>query len=142
LGCQSLKHGVGCQERNTSCTAWLCGFLKYIYYEAGLLGEWERFWEQIPGRSYREDYTPDYIPVSQWLDSPDLRFVSEAFAEDLKELKRLRDPFWLPELKEKLDRYVDRLGNYSDSEIRRTVEKKLKSLTKDFRRFRAAIEQL
>ena len=38
-GCRHLANGIGCQQRNTSCTAWLCGFLKYLLYETGLLQE-------------------------------------------------------------------------------------------------------
>lgn len=86
LGCCSLKQGVGCQQRNTSCTAWLCGFLKFIFYEAGLITEWEAFWEQVPGQAFREDFTPSSFAVNQWLETPDVRFLSEAFAEDLQEL--------------------------------------------------------
>jgi len=141
-GCRSLINEVGCQERNTSCTAWLCGFLKYIFYEAGLIVGWEKFWIQVPGRAYREDFTPDYFTVRNWLDTPKIRFLSEAFAEDLKELQPYNNLFWMHEMKETLDRYIDNLLEFTDPEIRRKNEKELKYLTKDFRRFHLAIEQL
>ncbi|MFB5760665.1 hypothetical protein [Paenibacillus medicaginis] len=142
LGCLSLKQVVGCQKRNTSCTAWLCGFLKYIFYEVGLIQEWKQFWDQVPGQDYREDFTPPYFPVLKWLDKPNIRFLSEAFAEDLQELRPYNNAFWLIEIKETLDRHIDSLMECSDPKIKRKIEKKIKYLTKDFRRFHLASEQL
>jgi hypothetical protein len=142
IGCGFLKNGVGCQQRNTSCTAWLCGFLKFIFYEAGLIDEWITFWKQVPGQEFREDFTPSDFAVHKWLDSPNIRFLTEAFAEDLKELKQYNYPFWLLEIKETLDRYVDKILDHNDPKMKRKMEKELKYLTKDFRRFHLAIEQL
>lgn len=143
LGCSHLKQGAGCQQRNTSCTAWLCGFLKYIYYEAGLLSEWEHFWNQVPGQSYRTDFTPAYFEIKDWLDIPNIRFLSAAFAEDLQELLATeQDPSWIIEIKDSLDYYVDKITSYQDPEIRKYVEKKLKLITKDFKRFHSAKEKL
>lgn len=137
-GCRSLRNGIGCRNRNTSCTAWLCGFLKYIFYEAGIIHEWEQFWEQVPGQSYREDFTPLYFTVHKWPDIPKIRFLSEAFAEDLKELKPYKNPFWLIEIREALDQCIDNILERSDPEIKRKYAKKLKSLTSDFRHFQSA----
>jgi len=142
LGCRSIDNGVGCQERNTSCTAWLCGFLKYIFYEAGLLESWEKFWIQVPGRAYREDFTPEKFTVRYWLDTPEIRYLSEAFAEDLRDLAPIHNPFWILEMKETLDRYIDNFMEYTDPEIRRKYEKEIKYLTKDFRCFHLAIGQM
>ena len=142
IGCRSIKDEVGCQARNTSCTAWLCGFLKYIFYEAGLFDEWEKFWRQVPGRAYREDFTPDDFTVRYWLESPKIRLLSKAFADDLKELNPIHNPFWLLEIKETLDRYIDNIVEFTDSDMRWKYEKELKYLTKDFRRLHQALGQL
>lgn len=141
-GCRSIKHGFGCQKRNTSCTAWLCGFLKFIFYKAGFIHEWKQFWDQVPGKDYREDFTPPYFPVRMWLDKPNIRFLSEAFAEDLQELNPYNNVFWLIEIKETLDRHIDNLMKCSDPKVKRKIEKKINFLTKDFRRFHLAAEQL
>ncbi|MFD0713319.1 hypothetical protein [Paenibacillus sp. GCM10027626] len=141
IDCRFLQPGVGCQQRNTSCTAWLCGFLKYIFFESGLLLQWELFWDQVPGQDYREDYTPDHFDVITWLDSPNIRFLSKAFAQDLTELLQNRDLFWLLELKEQLDRYVDLWLDYTDPEIKRAIEKKMNALTNEFRHFHSVKEQ-
>lgn len=62
-GCALLKDGIGCQKRNTSCTAWLCGLQKFYLNEIDLLDDWERLWEQVPGRYYRKDFTPESVTV-------------------------------------------------------------------------------
>ncbi|GAA3404083.1 hypothetical protein ACFFNY_02410 [Paenibacillus hodogayensis] len=143
--CQScifLKEGAGCQKRNTSCTAWLCGFLKYILYEAGMLHDWEAFWEQVPGQKFREDETPPFFPVDRWLDAPDVVFLSQAFVEDLNMLLPSRNMLWIHELKETLDRYVDKIMDSGDPETVRKVEKKIDYMMADFRHFRTALERL
>lgn len=142
IGCGFLNHGVGCQQRNTSCTAWLCGFLKFILYEAGLINEWIEFWEQVPGQEFREDFTPAFFAVHKWLDTPNIRVLSEAFAEDLHELQPNNYPFWLLEIKETLDRHVEMILEYNDPDITRKIEKDIKYLTKDFRRFHLAKNSL
>ena len=141
-GCSFLNNGVGCQQRNTSCTAWLCGFLKYIFYEAGLITEWESFWDQVPGQQFREDATPPSFVVDRMLESPKIRFLSEAFAEDLKEQIAGNYPYWVLEIKETLDRYVDMLMDYTDPEIKRKIEKKLRYVLKDFKNLQLALEML
>ncbi|WP_409344503.1 hypothetical protein [Paenibacillus sp. MBLB4367] len=142
IGCDFLNNGVGCQRRNTSCTAWLCGFQKFIFYEAGLITEWESFWEQVPGQLFREDATPPTFGVTSLLQPPKIRFLSEAFAEDLKELIPLNHSLWILEIKAMVDRYVDMLTQYQDPEIKRKIEKKLHYATKDFRHFNLAVKQL
>ncbi|WP_127586869.1 hypothetical protein [Paenibacillus koleovorans] len=142
LGCRHLKNGVGCQLRNTSCTAWLCGFQKLIFYEAGLIREWESFWDQVPGQDFRGDFTPPYFTVHRWLESPDIRFLSEAFAEDLNELIPQHYSLWIIELKDMLDRYVNKLLDYSDPEITRKIEKEMKYALKSFQRFQEAKSKL
>lgn len=141
-GCSFLNNGVGCQQRNTSCTAWLCGFLKYIFYEAGLITEWESFWDQVPGQQFREDTTPPSFVVDRMLESPKIRFLSEAFAEDLKEQVASNYPYWVLEIKETLDRYIDMLMDYTDPEIKRKIEKKLRYVLKDFKNLQLALEML
>lgn len=141
-GCRSLADGVGCQLRNTSCTAWLCGFLKFVYYEAGLLQGWMTFWGQVPGQDFREDFTPSRFHVEQWLKTPDIRFLSEALAEDLLEQKDENDPYWLIEIKETFDQYIDEIMDFDDPEVTRSVKKELAYLTKDFRHLHLAKKQL
>ena len=107
-----------------------------------MITEWESFWNQVPGQQFREDTTPSSFTVSSWLDVPKIRFLSEAFAEDLKEHLQPTYPFWLLEIKETLNRYVDMILEYKDPEIKRKIEKKLKYATKDYRHFQLAKEQL
>lgn len=63
FGCEFIQDKVGCQKRNTACTAWLCGVQQYYFNEVGLLEEWCKLWKQVPGRFYREDMTPETITV-------------------------------------------------------------------------------
>ncbi|QDX93910.1 hypothetical protein EEL32_25050 [Brevibacillus laterosporus] len=142
LGCRFLEHGVGCQQRNTSCTAWLCGFLKFILYEAGLIKEWETFWDQVPGLYFRKDFTPDHFLVYKWLDVPNVRLLSEAFAEDLKELKKNKHSYWLLEIKDTLERYVNKILSSDDPDVTKNMEKKIRYFIKDFKHFHLAKEQL
>ncbi|QGQ45532.1 DNA mismatch repair protein [Metabacillus sediminilitoris] len=67
-GCEFLKDGFGCQKRNTSCTAWLCGLQKFFLNEIGLLDEWENLWEQVPGQWFRRDNTPETIKIKSLLN--------------------------------------------------------------------------
>lgn len=140
--CRFLKNGIGCQQRNTSCTAWLCGFLKYIFYKAGILNEWRTFWDQIPGQDYRQDYTPSYFDVPKWIESPSIRFLSEAFAKDLQDLTQIHYPLWIIEIKETLDRYVDQIVECRDPKQSSKLVKELNYVTKDFHRFHQAMENL
>ncbi|RID86225.1 DNA mismatch repair protein [Peribacillus asahii] len=66
-GCEFLKDGEGCQKRNTSCIAWLCGLQKHYFEEVGLLDDWEKLWAKVPGKLHRRDVTPDIVKVNTLL---------------------------------------------------------------------------
>lgn len=66
--CSHLEDGVGCTKRNTACTAWLCGILKFLLQNIGLMRRWERLWSQVPGRYFREDQTPDYVKINNLIN--------------------------------------------------------------------------
>ncbi|RNB91362.1 hypothetical protein EDM56_04785 [Brevibacillus fluminis] len=137
-GCEFLRNGVGCQLRNTSCTGWLCGFFKFLFYEMGLIREWVAFWDQVPGRDFRFDYTPSRFHVELWLKTPSIRVVAEAFADDLLAHKDDSQPYWLIEFKETLDQHIDEILDFEDEMVTQTVEKKLAYMTRDFKRYHAA----
>ncbi|MED0738938.1 hypothetical protein [Aneurinibacillus thermoaerophilus] len=142
LDCRHLKYGKGCQQRNISCTAWLCGFLKFIFYEAGLLQEWNQFWDQIPGQDFRKDHTPPVFVIQTWLEVPNVQLLSQAFAQDLTDLVKKNDnPYYISELNNEIDWYVTRSFSYHDPEVLRVVRKKLKKITRDFRHFQSAKER-
>ncbi|WP_127487767.1 hypothetical protein [Paenibacillus ehimensis] len=142
VSCPFLGDGVGCGRRNTSCTAWLCGFLKFIYYEAGLIREWEDFWDEVPGQHFRYDTTPRHFVVRSWLEPPQLRFLCEAFADDLRQLRRDRPASWLVELKGKLDWHIDEILDNTNPKFVKRMEAKLYRLTSDFQRYHRAKAQL
>jgi hypothetical protein len=92
IGCDFLKEGVGCQKRNTSCTAWLCGLQKYFFDKIGLLDEWENMWEQIPGKEFREDSTPETVKIKSFIDLEQLDSkAGKLFAEALEVLEEQGD---------------------------------------------------
>ncbi|AZV41686.1 DNA mismatch repair protein [Peribacillus asahii] len=66
-GCEFLKDGEGCQKRNISCIAWLCGLQKHYFEEVDLLDDWERLWVKVPGKLHRRDVTPDIVKVNTLL---------------------------------------------------------------------------
>ena len=85
-GCKDLKDGIGCQKRNTSCIAWLCGLQKFHLREIGLLDEWESFWNQVPGQCYRRDETPDFVRLKSMMKTDHLSNKSgQIMAERLKQ---------------------------------------------------------
>ncbi|MFD0771482.1 DNA mismatch repair protein [Bacillus sp. CGMCC 1.60114] len=85
FACQHLQDGVGCQKRNTACTAWLCGIQSFLFDQIGLLDEWNRFWSEIPGQMFRRDMTPEKIPITALIDTQKLDSHSgELLAERLK----------------------------------------------------------
>jgi len=138
-GCQHLLPGVGCQKRNVSCTAWLCGFLKYMLYETGLLRQWNSYWDQVPGLDFRVDFTPDQVTISDSLHLPDLNELSEALSYDLEELSQLHSEVgYILELREKLDRYIDRwldCDAVANPTTARYLQRSIKQLTASFHRF-------
>ncbi|MDR4950385.1 DNA mismatch repair protein [Neobacillus cucumis] len=141
LGCESLEDGIGCQKRNTSCTAWLCGFLKFIFYEAELLEEWEQFWEQVPGRAFRTDYTPSVVPIQKVMRTPDIRTLGQAFAKDLARLTKNANSDYIITLNNELDRYVTKLSIYNDIETLEEAKTELEKLTCGFSSFRLTLQE-
>lgn len=135
--CNDLEEGKGCKNRNTSCTAWLCGYLKLILYEAGLLDEWEEFWQQVPGQSYRMDYTPAIVSIQKEIDIPSIHSLSEALAKDLTCLNAKEN---IIELNDKLDRYITRFSIYKDEIILEKAKNELNQLISSFSSFQYALQ--
>lgn len=137
--CRHLRDGVGCQQRNTSCTAWLCGFQKYLLYEIGQLEEWITFWNQVPGQDFREDFTPDYIFIEKSLSrhTQTMEQLGKALALDLQEMARAHIAIgFILTLREKLDKNIDQLidGNM-DPKKQIRLKRKIKALSGVFYRF-------
>ncbi|MFE5321678.1 hypothetical protein ACFQ88_23530 [Paenibacillus sp. NPDC056579] len=141
-GCRNLSFKVGCRIRNTSCTAWLCGFLRYFLYEVDLLEEWNSFWRQVPGRDYREDYTPDYFELQKTLRKRNLRFLSNELAEDLKRLSENHPKQrYIIDLRENIDKHLDLLFDWENRPDQRTfIKSNLGTLSKEFYRFHQALK--
>lgn len=141
-GCRHLADGVGCKLRNTSCTAWLCGFLRYFLYETELLREWNAFWKQVPGLDYREDYTPEQFTVRKTLSAPDLRFLGCELAEDLKALAESKpQPGYIINLREQIDRCLDELSIWRIPSKQAIAKQNIQLLSRPFRRFHQALER-
>ncbi len=142
-GCRHLSNGVGCQKRNTSCTAWLCGFLKYMLYETGLLQEWNDFWDQVPGQDYREDFTPEYFFTQKSLHIQNMRVLSEALASDLHELARSHIAIgFILTLREKIDKNIDQLTYCKNDPARETkIKRNIKILSSHFHHFHKALSE-
>jgi len=138
-GCQELLPGVGCQKRNISCTAWLCGFLKYMLYETGLLRQWYSYWDQVPGLDFRVDFTPEQVTMNESLYLPNLNELSEALSYDLEELSQLHtEAGYILALREKLDRYIDRwldCDAAANPTTARYLQRSIKQLAAPFHRF-------
>lgn len=141
-GCRKLVNGVGCKLRNTSCTAWLCGFLRYLLYEVDLLQDWNIFWRNVPGQAYREDYTPDSFVIYKTLTKRNIRFLSHELAEDLKTLsKNHSKQGYIIDLREKINNNLDELTFWKNSLEKQSFYKNnLQTLSKDFHRFHQALE--
>ncbi|MUT64749.1 hypothetical protein [Paenibacillus sp. NEAU-GSW1] len=142
-GCRHLENGIGCKNRNTSCTAWLCGFLKYLLYATGLLTEWDDFWRQVPGQAYREDYTPEFFFIEKPLHMQSIRNLSEALAADLQELatKHIAIGFIIT-LREKIDKNIDRLNHCkNDPKKRNRIKRNIKVLSSPFHRFQKELRE-
>ncbi|MGG4142942.1 hypothetical protein ABEW34_07395 [Paenibacillus algorifonticola] len=140
-GCRHLSDRVGCQRRNTSCTAWLCGFIKYVLYETGFLQTWHEFWDQVPGQDYRVDYTPDSFFIQKSLKLPNMRSLSEALAADLQELAQTHIAIgFILTLREKLDKNIDQFMFYHDDPGKQArIRKRIEFLSIPFERFRLAL---
>ncbi|RED54475.1 hypothetical protein DFP95_1241 [Cohnella lupini] len=141
-GCEHLSNGAGCKLRNTSCTAWLCGFLKYVLYETGHLRDWNAFWAQVPGLDHRMDYTPEQFFIRVSLEAHTLKELSASLAEDLKELSKAHvgELGFILTVREQLDRYID-LYLFCDNDIpkQKRVKKQIDQLSVPFHRFREAL---
>lgn len=142
-GCRYLAGGIGCQQRNTSCTAWLCGFLKYLLYETGLLQDWNMFWKQVPGQGYREDFTPEFFFVEKSLSVQNIQLLSEALAADLQELARAHIAIgFILTLREKIDKNIDRLETCKhDAKKQTRIKRNIKVLSSPFHRFHKALRE-
>jgi len=134
--CTELVDGEGCQQRNTSCTSWLCGFLKLLFFEVGLLEEWEQFWDQIPGRAFRTDYTPSIVEIQKELEIPNIKYLGQALAKDVERILNQNKHENINELKYVLDLYV----RFSLNGVQGKSEAELKELTSDFHSFKSALE--
>lgn len=140
-GCHHLAYGVGCQQRNVSCTAWLCGYLKYILHEAGVLQEWRSFWEQVPGQDFRQDFTPSQIDVDRLMELPDLQLLSQAFGRDLNDIAKKRLTYgYILSLREKMNGYVEEMYEpFTSTKQREKLAKSLQRLSRQFPHFQAQL---
>lgn len=85
FSCQHIQDQVGCQNRNTACTAWLCGIQSFLFDQIGLLDEWKSFWSEVPGQMFRRDSTPDKVWIKSFIDTEKLDGrEGELLAERLK----------------------------------------------------------
>lgn len=143
IGCQHLLDRVGCQKRNTSCTAWLCGFHNYILYELDLLEEWNTFWDEVPGKDFRKDETPEFFFMTKSLSVTDMRHISAAFAKDLEALARNQIAVgFILTLREKLDKCIELAEIYRyDLKHRSMALNKIKSLSSLFTRFNEVLQE-
>lgn len=142
--CLHLRDGVGCQLRNTSCTAWLCGFHKFLFYSVGLLEEWNTFWEQVPGQDYREDFTPDHVDIKLSLPRQKQRMehLGEALAIDLQNMERSHIAIGIIlTLREKLDKNIDQLIHGENDQKKKTrLQRKIKVMTSEFTHFNSVLD--
>jgi hypothetical protein len=136
-GCRHLADGIGCQQRNTSCTAWLCGYLKFLLYETELLQEWNDFWEQVPGQDFREDFTPEVFFINKSLSLPSIRKLGEALAADLQELAQSHIAIgFILTLREKIDKNIDELNNCAHNPKKQMrIKRNIRALSSPFLRF-------
>ena len=141
--CSHLVDGVGCQNRNTSCTSWLCGYLKLLFYKAGLIKDWDTFWDEVPGIEFRKDSTPPLVKMTTHLEVPMMRELGEALANDLKiKLSRDKNNLDFIVLARDLDDLIDEIEFAEHSDIAAHLIKRLNYLIKDFHEFRQAIKNI
>jgi hypothetical protein len=141
-GCRHLTNGIGCQLRNISCTAWLCGFLKYVLYEMGVLQEWNDFWDQIPGQDFRQDFTPAYIRIRQPLLSYNIEALSLALAADLEEIARTNVGMNFVALRERIDKNISLIHKQKYPKKRMKYVRNIQIISKPFRQFKAALADM
>lgn len=141
--CSHLINGLGCQNRNTSCTAWLCGYLKLLFYKAGLFKDWHAFWDEVPGIDFRKDFTPPFVKMTTHLEVPMMRELGEALANDLKKkMSRDQDNIDFIVLASDLDELIDEIEIAENSGIAADLIKRLNYLIKDFFEFQQAIKNM
>lgn len=143
--CLHLLDRVGCQQRNTGCTSWLCGFQKYLLYEVDLLEQWNSFWAQIPGRDYRKDFTPDILTIHQPLPVPNShkKQLGEALAMDLQIIEKSNaTQGYIFSLREKLDRLIDQLALCENDKKKSRLSRNIRVLASEFRSFNQALCQM
>lgn len=142
-GCHHLTDGIGCGHRNTSCTAWLCGFLKYVLFETGRLQEWNDFWDKVPGKDHRTDFTPEYIYIRKSLHIQTMTNLSEALAADLKELTQINTTSgYILTLREKIDNNIDQYLYYKDDPTKQAkLKRNIFHLSSHFHRFHHALSE-
>ncbi|MFE5321677.1 hypothetical protein ACFQ88_23525 [Paenibacillus sp. NPDC056579] len=144
-GCNQLINGVGCQNRNTSCTAWLCGYLKLLFYKAGLIKDWNAFWDEVPGIDFRKDYTPPLVKMTMHFDVPIMKELGEALAKDLKSKlsqDKVKDNLDFIIMASELDELVDEIEYAKNSDIETHLIKRLNYLIKDFNEFQEVIKNI
>lgn len=141
--CDHLINGLGCQNRNTSCTSWLCGYLKLLFYKARLFEDWNEFWEEVPGIDFRKDFTPPLVKMTKYFEVPVLRDLGEALAIDIKnKLSRDKDNLDFIVLAGELDELIDEIAFAKNSDIAAQLIKRLNYLIKDFFEFQQAIKNI
>ncbi|MCD1261777.1 hypothetical protein B5M42_023555 [Paenibacillus athensensis] len=141
--CGHLRPGVGCQSRNTSCTAWLCGYLKLLFFKSGVLTAWDAFWEQVPGLAFRHDTTPSWVTMSVSLEPLSLPHLGEALARDLSRmLGSGRSNVDFVVLAGELDELIDEICFAGSSEIADHYVRKLDLAIEGLTEFRQALSQL
>jgi len=141
--CNHLIDGLGCQNRNTSCTSWLCGYLKLLFYKAGLLKDWHVFWDDVPGLDFRKDFTPPLVKMTRNFEVPAMRELGGALAKDLQtKLSRDKNNLDFIVLARDLDELVDEIEYAKDSDLETHLIKRLNYLIKDFNEFQQAIKNI
>ena len=141
--CTHLVDGAGCQNRNTSCTSWLCGYLKLLFYKAGLIKDWNTFWQEVPGIDFRKDFTPPLVKMTTHFEVKLMRELGEALANDLKiKLSTEKDNLDFIVLASELDELIDEIGFAENSDIATQLIKRLNYLIKDFHEFQQTIKSI
>ncbi|WP_174812841.1 hypothetical protein [Paenibacillus cellulosilyticus] len=114
-----------------------------MLYATGYLEEWNAFWRQVPGQSFREDHTPDIFAAEKPLHLPAIRQLGEALAADLQELATKHPAVgFIHTLRDKMDKNIDQLNHCkNDPKRRKRMEKNIKALTSPFHRFQSELQE-
>lgn len=46
----------------------MCGIQTFLFDQIGLLDDWNCFWNEIPGKMFRKDSTPDNVRIKGLID--------------------------------------------------------------------------